>query len=51
MAELIDEFGFDVIDAGRLAESWRIQPGTPGYVQQSNAEELSAALASAKRNS
>ena len=51
VAELIDEFGFDVIDGGRLAESWRIQPGTPGYVQRLNAEELSAALASAKRNS
>jgi len=51
VAELIDEFGFDVVDAGRLAESWRIQPGTPGYVQRLNAEELSAALASAKRNS
>jgi 8-hydroxy-5-deazaflavin:NADPH oxidoreductase len=49
VAELIDDFGFDVTDVGPLAESWRIQPGTPGYVQRMNAEELTAALASAKR--
>jgi len=46
---LIDGFGFDVTDVGPLAESWRIQPGTPGYVQRMNAEELTTALASAKR--
>jgi len=46
---LIDGFGFDVIDVGPLAESWSIQPGTPGYVQRMNAEELTAALASANR--
>jgi 8-hydroxy-5-deazaflavin:NADPH oxidoreductase len=51
VAELIDGFGFDVVDAGPLAESWRIQPGTPGYVQQLNAEELTAALAAARRMS
>ena len=51
VAELIDGFGFDVVDAGPLAESWRIQPGTPGYVQQLAAEELTAALAVAERSS
>jgi 8-hydroxy-5-deazaflavin:NADPH oxidoreductase len=49
VAELIDGFGFDVVDAGPLAESWRIQPGTRGYVQQLNAEQLTAALAAASR--
>ena len=49
VAELIDGFGFDVVDAGPLAESWRIQPGTPGYVQQLNAQDLTDALAAAKR--
>jgi 8-hydroxy-5-deazaflavin:NADPH oxidoreductase len=49
VAELIDGFGFDVVDAGRLAESWRTQPGTPGYVKRLNAGELTAALASATR--
>jgi predicted dinucleotide-binding enzyme len=47
VAELIDGFGFDVVDAGSLAESWRIQPGTPGYTRRMNAEELTAALAAA----
>ena len=47
VAELIDGFGFDVVDAGPLAESWRIQPGTPGYVQRLNIEELTSALAAA----
>ena len=51
VAELIDGFGFDVVDAGPLGESWRIQPGTPGYVERLNAEELTAALAAAERSS
>jgi 8-hydroxy-5-deazaflavin:NADPH oxidoreductase len=49
VAELIDVFGFDVVDAGPLAEGWRIQPGTPGYTRRLNADELIAALASAQR--
>jgi 8-hydroxy-5-deazaflavin:NADPH oxidoreductase len=49
VAKLIDGFGFDVTDVGPLAESWRIQPGTPSYVQRMNAEELTVALAAAKR--
>ncbi|WP_032369341.1 NADPH-dependent F420 reductase [Rhodococcoides fascians] len=28
---VIDELGFDPVDAGSLAESWRQQPGTPVY--------------------
>jgi 8-hydroxy-5-deazaflavin:NADPH oxidoreductase len=28
---LLDEIGFDGVDAGTLAESWRQQPGTPVY--------------------
>jgi len=51
VTELIDGFGFDVVDAGPLAESWRIQPGTPGYVERLNAEELTAALATTERSS
>jgi predicted dinucleotide-binding enzyme len=50
VAELIDGFGFDVVDAGPLSESWRIQPGTPGYGASLNVEELTAALAAARRN-
>jgi hypothetical protein len=29
--QLVDALGFDPVDAGSLAESWRQQPGTPGY--------------------
>lgn len=46
---LLDEFGFDAVDAGPLVESWRIQPGTPAYGPRRNASELRADLASAKR--
>lgn len=44
---LIDELGFDGIDAGTLAESWRQQPGTPAYCRDLDAEGLEAALAQA----
>ena len=49
VTELLDRFGFDTVDAGPLKESWRIQPGTPGYGPQHNAEELRADLAAARR--
>jgi 8-hydroxy-5-deazaflavin:NADPH oxidoreductase len=29
--KLLDEIGFDGLDAGTLQESWRQQPGTPAY--------------------
>ena len=29
--ELVDETGFDPVDGGSLAESWRQQPSTPAY--------------------
>jgi 8-hydroxy-5-deazaflavin:NADPH oxidoreductase len=49
VARLIDQFGFDVLDAGPLAEGWRIQRDTPGYGPRRNAEELRRDLAAAKR--
>jgi hypothetical protein len=49
VAALIDPFGFDVVDAGPLSESWRIQRDTPGYGPRRNAQELRADLATAKR--
>ncbi len=49
VARLIDQFGFDVVDAGPLKEGWRIQRDTPGYGPRRNAEELRADLASARR--
>ena len=46
---LYDEFGFDAVDAGSLAEGWRLQRDTPGYGIQQNAAELRANLAAANR--
>lgn len=45
----VDELGFDAIDAGSLADSWRQQPGTPVYTQDRDAAGVKAALAEAKR--
>ncbi len=42
--ELINEIGFDAIDAGLLSESWRQQPGEPAYCQDLNKEALKSAL-------
>jgi predicted dinucleotide-binding enzyme len=44
---LVEELGFDAIDAGGLDESWRQQPGTPVYVQDLDAEGVRRALAEA----
>lgn len=46
---LVEDTGFDAIDAGTLAESWRQQPGTPGYCAEQTIEELEAALAVADK--
>jgi hypothetical protein len=42
---LIDALGFDGIDAGMLADSWRQHPGTPAYCRDLDADGLKAALA------
>ena len=49
MTRLLDEFGFDTVDAGPLEEGWRIQRDTPGYGPRRNAEELRKDLAAARR--
>ena len=46
---LLDQFGFDTVDAGPLKEGWRIQRDTPGYGPRRTAEELRRDLAAAKR--
>ncbi|MFF3851290.1 NADPH-dependent F420 reductase [Streptomyces sp. NPDC002328] len=33
VAELLDALGYDAVDTGTLADSWRSEPGTPVYVQ------------------
>jgi 8-hydroxy-5-deazaflavin:NADPH oxidoreductase len=47
--DLLDQFGFDTVDAGPLKEGWRIQRDTPGYGPRRTAEELRRDLAAAKR--
>ncbi len=49
VTDLIDAFGFDVVDAGPLADSWRIERDTPGYGPRLTAEQLRDALAAATR--
>src|SRR4029078_9764607 len=49
VAALLDDLGFDVVDAGPLAEGWRYQRDEPAYVVRQNADELRANLAAAKR--
>jgi 8-hydroxy-5-deazaflavin:NADPH oxidoreductase len=51
VARLYDEFGFDTVDLGGLAESWRVDPGQAAFVTHQNAAELRANVANAKRPS
>ena len=45
--DLVDELGFDPVDAGGLDDSWRQQPGTPVYAQDFDADGVRRALAEA----
>jgi 8-hydroxy-5-deazaflavin:NADPH oxidoreductase len=47
--QLIDELGFDGIDAGSLDESWRQQPATPVYASDFDAEGVGRALKEATK--
>ncbi|MDB4870549.1 MAG: putative dinucleotide-binding enzyme [Gemmatimonadales bacterium] len=44
---LVEELGFDAIDAGGLDESWRQQPGTPVYGTDFDADLARRALSQA----
>lgn len=46
---LIEELGFDAVDAGTLDESWRQQPGSPVYTTDLDAEGVRRALAQASK--
>jgi len=46
---LVDELGFDAVDAGGLDDSWRQQPGTPVYTTDSDVEGVRRALAQASK--
>jgi predicted dinucleotide-binding enzyme len=44
---LVDELGFDGVDAGSIDESWRQQPGTPVYATDHDANGVRDDLAKA----
>ncbi len=47
VSALVDEVGFDAVDAGTLADSWRQQPGTPSYGPHLDVAGLRDALTAA----
>ncbi|MGU3654977.1 NADPH-dependent F420 reductase [Mycolicibacterium sp. A43C] len=44
---IVDELGFDPVDAGPISASWRQQPGTPVYGKDFDVAATQAALAEA----
>jgi len=50
VAALQDRYGFDVVDAGGLAESWRFERAKPAYCRRLDSTALRAALAAAERD-
>jgi 8-hydroxy-5-deazaflavin:NADPH oxidoreductase len=44
VADLVDQFGFDVVDAGPLSEGRRFQRGTPAYCVPMDSRQLQEAL-------
>ncbi|WP_432126195.1 NADPH-dependent F420 reductase [Streptomyces sp. bgisy082] len=44
---LVDELGFDTVDAGGIDDSWRQQPDTPVYGLRAGADAVTKALAEA----
>lgn len=48
-SDLVDLTGFDAVDSGNLANSWRQQPGTPAYCTELPAPVLREALAAADK--
>jgi len=45
--DLVDQLGFEPVNAGPISESWRQQPGTPVYGRDFDAEATRKALAEA----
>jgi predicted dinucleotide-binding enzyme len=48
--QLVDDSGFDSVDSGTLAESWRHQPGSPAYCTDLTEKELEDALGTAVKS-
>jgi 8-hydroxy-5-deazaflavin:NADPH oxidoreductase len=51
VAQLLDRIGFDSVDAGTIAESWRQQPGSPVYCINPTKEVLQQRLKNVDRSS
>lgn len=49
VTDLYDAFGFDTVNLGPLAESWRVERDQPAYVVPQDRDELVANLARAER--
>jgi predicted dinucleotide-binding enzyme len=45
--QLVDDIGFDAVDAGTIEQSWRQQPGSPGYLEDYDVAGVRQALAEA----
>jgi len=41
---LVDDSGFDPIDAGTVDDTWRLQMAAPAYCTELNAEQMRRAL-------
>ena len=50
VSQLIDDMGFDPLDAGSIAESWRQQPGSAVYATNLDIHAARAALAKTNRS-
>ena len=48
--DLLDELGFDGVDAGTIDESWKQQPGTPVYANDFDADGVKKALSQATKD-
>ncbi len=46
---LVEELGFDAVDAGSLDDSWKQQPGTPVYAADFDAKGVQSALSQASK--
>lgn len=51
VARLIEDSGFDAVDAGSLSDTWRQQPGTPAYCTDLDKSGVMKALSIAERDS
>ena len=50
-SKLVGDMGFDAVDNGAIADSWRQQPGSPVYCTDRSADQVKAGLARADKAS